>query len=118
MEEALIRELTGEESPADAERITEEVLTPWLRKEARHKKEQQQKETEERRCERKRELIEYGENYAREAAAEEGLSPMDKITFYGNVRREFEKELDGSETEEDVEDLVEEMLDEILEEGE
>jgi len=117
VEEALNRELTGEDSPATAEQIADGVLTPWLRKEALHKKEQQQKDTEERRCERKRELIEYGENHAREAAAEEGLSPMDKMTFRMKARRELEEELDGSETEEDVEDLVEDILDEILEEG-
>jgi len=115
---ALNRELTGEESPADAERIADGVLTPWLEKEERCKREKKHKEAEERRCERKRELIEYGETYARDAAAEEGLSPTDKITFYGNVRRELEKELDGSETEEDVETIVDELLDEILEEGE
>ena len=89
-----------------------------MEKEERCKREKKQKEAEERRCERKRELIEYGETYARDAAAEEGLSPMDKITFRGNVRRELEKELDGSETEEEVEDLVEEILNESLEEEE
>lgn len=118
VEVALNRELTGEDSPADAERIVDGVLARWLEQEERYKREKRQQETEERRCERKRELIEYGETYAREAAAEEGLSPMDKITFYGTVRRELEKGLDGSETEEDVEDLVEEILDESLEEEE
>jgi hypothetical protein len=118
VEVALNRELTGEDSPADAERIVDGVLARWLEQEERYKREKRQQEAEERRCERKRELIEYGETYAREAAAEEGLSPMGKITFYGNVRRELEKELDGSETEEDVEDLVEEILNELLEEEE
>ena len=115
---ALKRELTGEESPADVERIAAGVLTPWLEKEERCKREKKQKEAEERRCERKRELIEHGEAYARDAAAEEGLSLMDKITFRGDVQRELEKELEGNETEEDVEILVDELLDEILEEGE
>jgi len=115
---ALKRELTGEESPADVERIAAGVLTPWLEKEERCKREKKQKEAEEHRCERKRELIEHGEAYSRDAAGEEGLSLLDKITFRGKVRRELEEELEGNETEEDVEILVDELLDEILEEGE
>ena len=116
VEKALKCELTGEEPPADAERIAEGALAPWLEKEKRQEREQKQKEVEERRWQRKRELINYGKTYAREAAAEEGLSPLDKIIFNANVQRELEKELDGSESEEDVEALVDEILDEALEE--
>jgi hypothetical protein len=118
VENALKRELTGEESPADAERIAEGALAPWLEKEKCQEREQKQMEAEERRLTRKSELIAFGNTYAGEAAAEEGLSPLDKLDFRANVLRELEKELDGSEDEEDVEALVDEILDEMLEEGE
>ena len=118
VEKALQRELTGEESPADAERISEGALEPWLEKKEQKEREQKQKKAEERRCQRKRELINYGKTYAREAADEEGLSPLDKITFSAEVLREMEKKLEGSEDEEDVETLIDEILDEALEEEE
>ena len=116
VEEALNRELTGEDSPVAAEQIADGVLTPWLRKEALHEKEQQQKESDERRQKRKRIVIQYGEDLSREAAYEENMSIFDKITFLGKVRRKLEKEFDGNEVEEDVEEMVEEVLDRFLEE--
>jgi hypothetical protein len=53
VEVALNRELTGEDSPADAERIVDGVLARWLEQEERYKQEKRQQEVEERRSERK-----------------------------------------------------------------
>lgn len=114
VEEALRRELTGEEAPADAERIAEGALAPWFEKGERRKMERDQEEAEERRRKRKGALIEFGNAYALDAADEEGLSSMAKIAFCADALKEMETELDGSETEEDVEALIEDLLDDGL----
>jgi hypothetical protein len=112
VEEALSREVTGDECENDLEEIVHMILDPI-------EEEAEDRADKEERGRRKVELVRHGGVYARkEIESVEDLPLRDRLWFQGKVNRVLEEELDGSESQDEVEDIVDDILDEELEESE
>ncbi len=140
---ALENEITGTESRAQVEELTEEILGPELKRLKREATARQQREEEERReeAERKRQheqwereqkerreaarleanrrtLIRYTESCATHALTEAGIKGSDFFDLLSDIKDDLRDRLTGNESERQAERILDEILDELLPEDE